>query len=476
MRILLHGFGSFALVFRHLIAHAQKAAPEIEWAIILQTDHHLDVLREVLPEERVFCLQHHQAHERGLTLDLDSLASYHGNIHADIEAEKLAFKHRPARVQLARAIEAYRLYKSFAQRFAPTHVLISQIEGYEGKMLTALGHELGLTVMVPTNGRNLGGTFFSPDAYETLPAHRDATPELIERARAFVSAFRERPTSASGRPKDPAAGGALLDDFRPPLPVRTARFVRRAMQRPDLFDREHLRTSLLNNLAPLRDSLFALHRRKAYRLHDVATFDDLPAKFIYYPLQMTPESSINTPAPYYVDQFRAIDALRFIMPHDHILLVKEHPAAIVVRPLPFLRAIQNRAGVMMAAANMDSRALVRRAALTVSVTGSATLEAFLFGRPALTFGPTLFSSYLGGACPISTLQERLRSAIAAPPADETIVRAVAEIMSVSYDVTFGVPGTPGEPVLREGNIARFLDAVRDHARRVASPLGQQEAA
>lgn len=476
MRILLHGFGSFALVFRHLIAHAQEVSPEIEWAIILPTDHHLGVLRDVLPEHRIFCLEHHQVRERELTLDLDCLADYHGNIHADIEAEKVAFKHRPARIQLARAIETYRLYKQFAQLFAPTHLLISQVEGYEGKMLTGLGHELGLIVMVPTNGRNLGGTFFSPDAYETLPAHRAATPELLEKARGFVAAFRDRPTSASGRPDDPEAGGARLSEFRPPLPVRTARFVRRAVKRPDLFDREHLRTSFLNNLAPFRDALFALNRHRARGLYHIDRPNDLPERFIYYPLQYTPESSINTPAPYFVDQLRVIDAVRFAMPPDQLLVVKEHPACVVVRPPSFMRSVMRRAGVVVASLGMDSRVLARRASLTISVTGSATLEAFLFGRPALMLGPSLIASYLGGPCPIDALAARLPAAIAAPPGDEAVVRAVAEIRSVSYDFVFGVPGTPGEPVLREGNIARFLAAVRDHAQRVARPAGRQEAA
>lgn len=471
MRVLLHGFGTFSLIWRHLIAHAREVAPGIEWAIILQSDHHIDVLRQVLPEERIFCLEHHQARERDLGLDLSCLATYHGNIHADIEAEKVAFKHRAAGTQLARAVETYRLYKRFAQGFAPTHLLISQIEGFEGKMLTGLGQELGLVVMVPVNGRNLGGTFFASDAYETLPAHRAATPELMESARDFVARFRDKPTSAAGRPDDPARDGPVLSTFRPPLAVRTARFIRRAAERPDLFDREHLRTSVLNNLPFFRNRIWALHRWRAARIFDIASPDQLPERFVYYPLQYTPESSINTPAPYFVDQLRVIDALRFAMPHDHLLVVKEHPACITVRPLAFVRALRQRAGVVLTQYRMDSRMLARRASVTVSVSGSATLEAFLFGKPALMLGHAFFTPYLGGACPIPALGERLAAAIAAPPGDEAVATAVAEIMSVTYPFMLSAPGLPDEPVLRPGNIARMLAAIRDHAARVAAGSG-----
>jgi hypothetical protein len=475
MRILLHGFGTFSLIWRHLVAHARQAAPDIEWAIVLQTDHHLETMRQVLPDDRIFCLEHHQMPERDLGLDLSWLAEYHGNIHADIEAEKRAFKHRPAGTQLARAVETYRLYKAFAQRFAPTHLLISQIEGFEGKMLTGLGRELGLEVMVPVNGRNLGGTFFASDAYETLPAHRAATPALMERARAFVMQFRERPTSAAGRPDDPAADGPVLSDFRPPLAARTAAFIRRALRRPDLFDHEHLRTSVLNNLPFFRDRMWAFHRWRASRIFDIASPDALPERFIYYPLQYTPESSINTPAPYYVDQLRAIDALRFAMPSDHLLVVKEHPACIAVRPLSFVRALQKRAGVVLAQYRMDSRMLVRRASVTVSVTGSATLEAFLFGKPAVMLGHSFITPYLGGAVPVVSLRERLADAIAAPPSDDAVITAVAEVMSVTYGFMMSAPGLPDEPVLRPGNIARFLDAIRDHAARVAKHRAPEDA-
>jgi hypothetical protein len=116
---------------------------------------------------------------------------------------------------------------------------------------------------------------------------------------------------------------------------------------------------------------------------------------------------------------------------------------------------------------MDSRMLARRAAVTVSVSGSATLEAFLFGKPALMLGHSFITPYLGGAVPLAQLRERLAAAIGAPPGDEAVVTAIAEIMSVTYPFMISAPGLPEEPVLRPGNIARMLDAIRDHATRVS---------
>ncbi|MCC6779487.1 MAG: hypothetical protein IT537_23135 [Hyphomicrobiales bacterium] len=463
MKIALHGFGTYAIVFRHLVETARRLAPDVEWAAILPTPHHLDVLRAVIRDEDILSLQDAQARDIAPVADIGHLETYVGSIYADIEAEKRYFKHRPAWQQLARADEIYRLYKTFLQQTGATHVLISQIEAYEGKMLAGLARELGLEVIVPCQARILGGVIFTADAYETLPARRVVTAQIDDEARAFVRQYRRTAMPVLRMAETAADEDDELDAFRRPLIERVGGFVRRSLARPDLFEIDTLRAGVLNNLPWLRDRWWSLRVAVAARQYDVASPEELPSRFIYYPLQTTPESSINTPAPYFVDQMRVIDAIRFAMPNDHLLVVKEHPVGgIPVRPVSFARALRRRAGVVVAQYRMDSRALIERAACTVSVTGTATFEAFLLGRPALTLGPNLASEFLGGPCPIEALPRRLRDAIARPPSEEAVVRAVAEILSVRQDCYFSAPGLPGEPVLRRRNIERLLAALLRH--------------
>jgi hypothetical protein len=234
-----------------------------------------------------------------------------------------------------------------------------------------------------------------------------------------------------------------------------------------MFEWDHLRASFLNNLPFVRDTVWSLRARAAKRQYDVRTTDELPSRFIYYPLQMTPESSINNPAPYFVDQMRAIDAIRLSMPNDCLLVVKEHPAAIITRPTGFVRALSRRAGVVVAHVRMSSSELIRRAACTISVTGTATMEAFLMGRPAIMLGPSLIADYLGGPCPIDGLRQRILDVMANPPADDYVRRAVAEILSVRRDFTFVAPRYPGEPALRRNNIEAMARAMIEHMQRIA---------
>ncbi|HTI86986.1 MAG TPA: hypothetical protein VL966_10310 [Alphaproteobacteria bacterium] len=452
MKILLHAFGTFAITMRHLVEEMRAIAPDIEWAVVLPTGHQRHVFRDVIPDRDILCLEDVQPRRTDRNPDLSQLRGYWGNVFLDVETEKRTFKHLPASEQLGRAVDIYRAYKDFAVATGATHILISQIEHYEGKMLVAVGHELGLEVMVPVPARTLGGTFYASDAVETLPPQRRATPKLVERATAFVRQYRETGAAAAPLPKHYDPSDEVLPNFRQPLAVRTLRYVARTLRHPETFERDHLRASLLNNLPRLRDTIWAIRARIAAKEYDVDDFNALPKRFVYYPLQTTPESSINTPAPYFVDQLRAIDAIRFAMPNDCLLVVKEHPSSIITRPVGFVRALRRRAGVVVAHYRMSSRDLVMRAACTLSVTGTATLEAFLLGRPSLVLGPSLIASYLGGVCPIDQLRPRLVASMSRPPTDDEVITAAAEILSVSRDFTFVAPGYHGEPALRRRNI------------------------
>jgi len=211
--------------------------------------------------------------------------------------------------------------------------------------------------------------------------------------------------------------------------------------------------------------MWAARRKRNEGFFDIGTLEELPQKFVFYPLQYTPESSINTPAPYFVDQMRAIDAIRFAMPGDCTLVVKEHPACILLRSNEVVRRLQRTAGVAVARFSLPSLELSKSASATISVTGTATCEAMLLGKPALCLGPNLVSDFLGGVCSIEELPQRLNGLLNKVLAPDAAVTAVATLMNVRYDAYFSCPGLPSEPVLRRDNVVKLLKAYLDHCRR-----------
>lgn len=463
MRVMLHGFGSFPVIFWHMIQYARQIQEPVEWAIVLSSDHHQALFIELLGADRVIVLDQ----VGSAPLAGEEGWEYPGALCRDIEAEKRTFKHAPATIQRDRAMGIYRQIRRFMNRFAPSHALVSQVEGFDGKAFIAAANEHRAEVVVPTSCRNLGGIFFSPDDQETLPRYASAdAPEHRQAAEAFIQSFRESPKPARWTPD--ASGDDRLESFEPPLLVRAMAALRRWVGTPGGFQWDYLRASVLNNLPLVRDAVWETRRRLNERHCDVRSVDTLPQKFIFYPLQYSPESSINTPAPYFLDQFRAIDAIRFAMPSDCSLVVKEHPACILLRDASFVRRLQCTAGVAVAHYALPSLELMKRAGLTISITGTATLEALLLGRRTVTLGSSLVSGFIGGVCPLSSLSKRIATDFGVEIPHTEVVSSVASLFSVRYEVAFGSPGTPGEPVLRRKNIECLTEAFLDHIRRIHS--------
>ena len=361
------------------------------------------------------------------------------------------------------------LYKRFLQERGATHLMAPHIEAAEGKIALATARQLGLWAMVPADCRSLTGSYFAADAYAGLPAHAAPRDDLRRKAAEFIEGYRHSPTPAQAAPKDfePIEGDDEIMPVQvPSLPRRLSGVFRKFVERPDLFVPDQIRASVLNNLPTLRDKWWGLRTLRAAREFDIDELEALPKRFIYYPLQVTPEASINTPAPYYVDQLRAIDALRLAMPPDCALVVKEHWAGIGFRSLDFVRRLRRLPGLLVAKYTINSREIIRRASLTCAVTGTATFEAFLLGRPALALGPGLSHWALGCGNASGALRDEIAARIDRPIPDPTVIERIATLLSVRYPFVFVSPFYPGEPMLRRGNMRRLYEALRDHLARL----------
>jgi hypothetical protein len=466
-KIVVHGFGTYAILYYHMIAHARTVAPNTKWAMILPTSHHLDVVAGLLEASDILCLEDQQAISSSSATDLTELTNYSGNLYADIEAAKQIFKHRPGAEQVSRAVEIYAIYKRFLIEAKATHLLFAHIETVEGKILVSVAHELGIPAMLPTDLRNLGGMCLSPNTNESLPVYRRAGPSSIQKASQFLAEFRKQPKAALNLILMDDPEDVTLPIFQKPFHLRVWNQLRRTFRNPRLFERPLFMISVKYAFPRIRELIRSLRAARNRMLHDLGDLNKLPAKFIYYPLQTTPESSINTPAPFYVDQMRAIDAIRFAMPSDCVLVVKEHPASIGVRAGSYYQALRRRAGVLVASCDVPSLGLIERAGLTISVTGTATLEAFLLGRPSLVLGHSFISEYLGGVCSLQELPERIRRTFNSCPSDERIIAGLAEIFSVRYLCVFRPADEEGSNATRPENIKRLFAAVMDHMARLA---------
>ena len=123
----------------------------------------------------------------------------------------------------------------------------------------------------------------------------------------------------------------------------------------------------LNNRAALAES-FAAHR------------------YVYYALQVEPETSTTVQAPEFNSQIGIIDLISKSLPADVLFVIKEHMPGVGRRPDDFYEWLSEIPNVRLAPPASDGPTLAKGAALVVALTGSVGLEAASEGVPIVAFG------------------------------------------------------------------------------------------
>jgi hypothetical protein len=485
MKIVLYGACSFPYFYRPLIQRAKEQAVNVDWHVIITSWRHLPLVDDVLPKEKIFYLHEHlNPMMRKPMPDTEVLHSHPGSIYKDITADRDfpgQLRRQSKEYQLKHATNCYILYKSYLEKERPDAVFFPFIETHDAMVLYSVAREFGIQTVFQTHSRNLIVSFFASTPNEDVPPYalqEPADPKVVEQAKKIVQDFVSKPLAAVAHVFEPkpeeivpfrvwtqghrklgripsGLWNILQDKLREPHSARPSPFwVQPRMQMLWLTETIWKIASLM------QDHYFELRK-----------LEQLPSRFIYFPLHVFPEISISTMAPYYDDQLRAIDLLRYHMPSDHYLVVKEHPIMKGRRPFQVYRQLRKRAGIILADTTVPSLELVRRASLTVGITGTACFEAMFLGKPSLCFGKTFFSPWCHQFDSFDHLGDLCQKAIHEDPAEihKRAVDCVTKVLSAGYPFILHDPHVydiDPKYTMNYPNIDRFTHALIDHLQRL----------
>jgi hypothetical protein len=117
------------------------------------------------------------------------------------------------------------------------------------------------------------------------------------------------------------------------------------------------------------------------------TLNDLGDQpYIFFPLHVEPEASLQGQSPEYLSQLTAIVSLSRNLPARYRLVVKEHMGAVGRRPRDFYDQILDLKNVVMLDFRELGKDIVRKSKLVATISGTAGLEAAATGIPVITFG------------------------------------------------------------------------------------------
>ncbi len=471
-RILIFAFSTFAPFFREAIRISRESGDNTHWGVVIPRASYLHFFDDQIPsEDRLYLYQEFNSFFRGMPPS-PSLSGAEDNLERIMAIDKDGYRHEEGVFQRRWAATALALYRRFLDRFAPDCVIFPPLETVEGALLLSLCQERGIRCLHVVHMRNLGYSFFSESLYERLPKYFGiVTDDAREMARRFIDDFLAGKRRPSDMPEGADRGRRASYSPRPLL-LRIIHNIRYRLTKERHYRGED--TFIAKIKVNLAKPLYA-YRKLRHRLTESQYFDvtprapDLPSRYILYAAQVSPESSINTLAQFYIDQTRVIDLLRFAMPDGCTLLVKEHPAMAGSRPSSFYRYLKRCPGVLSVAPTIPVESLLPKAELVATVSGTIGLESYLLDKPCLIFGRNFFAHLCRAADRVDALRQEIATLLAdyRPANLGEKVEAIARLYAVAYPFALFEPFYRPE-VLAEQNVVNFLNGLHDHLRRCAS--------
>lgn len=109
-------------------------------------------------------------------------------------------------------------------------------------------------------------------------------------------------------------------------------------------------------------------------------------RFVLFPLQYEPESSLLYNSPELNNSMEIISWISRSLPADYFLVVKEHPVCYGMRPKRYYDYFRRMSNVILAHPGASSSEWLQSADIVSCITGSMGFEAVYLDKPVLSFG------------------------------------------------------------------------------------------
>lgn len=331
--------------------------------------------------------------------------TYNVNYNIIYQADKAHYK-RFSGSYVRKVIDTYcSIFDDWLKRDAPDFVFFPIIESLDAMALYEMCRLRGVKTICYAHARLLPLSFLSPNKCETFPNISDQDWDVIgELSRTDeVGDVIDRITSGQGRLSDQMkanivdlTSGASNNDLGDKNGGFLSRYLLNILYKVRIEKHNRLlrnfiklQVALEKLLLPVQKYYYSLIER--FYLKPLMT-SDFPVDYGYFPLHFSPESSINTPAPYYIDQLRVVD--KILLEDSRPLVIREHPSVYGKRPFSFYRAVKDRPNVYFSSMKSDYQKELAGAYCVYTVTGTVGLECFLRDKNFKQFGENFVSDFL----------------------------------------------------------------------------------
>lgn len=296
----------------------------------------------------------------------------------------------------------YHIFLEWINQTKPNFIFIPIIESIDSMLLYEISKALKIEVISYCHARHLNVSFFSDSYLELLPPfYKNIKPDesQIKQAQILTSNLKGNREKLSYQIQLKQMFKSFENKDQLPYTIQKNFFVRYLINIKLKLTNERKNQLLLfwikfqvfieKMLVPIQKIIYSIFEK-----YYIKPLNDLPNKFDFFPLHFSPESSINTPAPYYIDQLRVIDKILLEKDNNDILLVKEHPSMFLKRKFSFYKKIKHTPYVRIINKNFNSQKIIDRASSVYSVTGTACMEAYYKNKKWKMLGKNFLSEFI----------------------------------------------------------------------------------
>lgn len=291
--------------------------------------------------------------------------------------------------------------KQCLDEFKPDIIIGPNYAGIQHIMMNLLARSHGIKMLAPTDSKIKGISIYSRHYLSQDSRYLDRVRELNsnedcsdnhEYARQYIAKNREKLNASS---LDKTVNNPFDDNRVSKLQFFTALLNALYSSLHEMYAYYKKGKNRINkvkivpdNRTPffiMRDKVMPVVRRWSASELKYAEFDS-SSKYIYFPLQVQPEVTIDVHAVLFNNQLETVRQVAMACPGDYSLVVKDHPNMVWRRPLSYLKKLSRIPNVRLVHYKTSSEELLRNASLVVSPSSSTISEAAILKIPAIQLG------------------------------------------------------------------------------------------
>lgn len=166
---------------------------------------------------------------------------------------------------------------------------------------------------------------------------------------------------------------------------------------------------------------------------------DKVGKFVFFPLQFTPEASADLICPLFNNQIETARQIAMSLPSDYTLVVKEHPAMVGLRTPSYLEKVALTPNVKLVDYRIPTERILKKTDLVISAYSTTIFEAALYKKPAILLSDSGIFSLMPNVfkhSDMSSLSAKIKEVLDARLNIEEYEKKLTNYIAAVFDVGF----------------------------------------